>query len=255
MSDARCWRRARRGEQVNEARTARRGQILVVDDSPVNRLLLARALEAQDYAVTMAEHGRAALQLLRARGALSFDVVLLDLLMPEMDGYQALAQIKADPGLRHIPVIMISAVEELDSVVRCLELGATDYLLKPFNAALLRARISGSLASKRLRDLELEYLEQVGRLTDAAAAVEAASFEPNTLDGVAARADALGQLARVFQRMAREVRAREERLQRQVHELRIEVDEAKRAHEVAEITGTEYFRNLQEQARQLRSKR
>jgi CheY-like chemotaxis protein len=239
---------------MNE-KAARRGEVLVVDDNPVNRLLLARALEAEDYAVTMAEHGRAALELLRGRGAPSFDVVLLDLLMPEMDGYQALAEIKDDPALRHIPVIMISAVEELQSVIRCLELGATDYVLKPFNAALLRARISGSLASKRLRDLELEYLEQVARLTDAAAAVEAASFEPNTLDGVGARPDALGQLARVFQGMAREVRAREERLQRQVHELRIEVDEAKRTREVAEITGTEYFRNLQEQARQLRSKR
>jgi CheY-like chemotaxis protein len=230
-----------------------RGHILVVDDSRVNRMLLARALEAQDCTVTMAEHGRAALELLRARRAPSFDIVLLDLLMPEMDGYEALAQIKADPGLRHIPVIMISAVEELESVIRCLELGATDYLLKPFNAAILRARISGSLAGKRLRDLELEYLEQVGRLTGAAAAVEAASFEPDTLDQVAARTDALGQLARVFQRMASEIRAREERLQRQVHELRIEVDDAKRAREVAEITGTDYFRNLQEQARRLRS--
>ena len=240
---------------MSGATASRRGQILVVDDSRVNRLLLAWALEAQDYVVAMAEHGRAALELLRAQGAPSFDVVLLDLLMPEMDGYQALAEIKADPALRHIPVIMISAVEELESVVRCLELGAADYLLKPFNSALLRARISGSLASKRLRDLELEYLEQVGRLTDAAASVEAACFEPESLDEVVARRDALGQLARVFQRMAREVHAREERLQRQVHELRIEVDEAKRAREVAEITGTEYFRNLQEKARQLRSKR
>ena len=237
---------------MSESLASSRGQILVVDDSPLNRLLLGRALEAQDYAVTMAEDGRVALELLRARGA-SFDVVLLDLLMPEMDGYEALAQIKTDPALRHIPVVMISAVEELESVVRCLELGATDYLLKPFNAAILRARISGSLASKRLRDLELEYLEQVGRLTAAATAVEAGGFEPDSLDGVVARSDALGQLARIFQQMAREVRAREERLQRQVRELRIEVDEAKRAREVAEITGTEYFRDLQERAHQLRS--
>ena len=82
---------------------AKRGQILAVDDSRVNRMLLARALEAQEHAVTMAEHGLAALELLRAQGAPSFDVVLLDLLMPEMDGYQALAQIKEDPALRHIP--------------------------------------------------------------------------------------------------------------------------------------------------------
>ena len=178
--------------------TPARGQVLVVDDSRVNRLLLGRALEQQGYAVTMAEHGRAALDLLQAQGAPSFDVVLLDLLMPEMDGFDALRHIKSDPGLRHIPVIMISAVEELTSVVRCLELGATDYLLKPFNAAILQARISGSLAGKRLRDLELEYLEQVDRLIAAAAAVEAANFEPATLDGVAARPDAVGQLARLL---------------------------------------------------------
>ena len=240
---------------MSDAATPGRCQVLVVDDARLNRMLLGHALEQQGHAVTMAEHGRAALELLHGQGAPSFDVVLLDLLMPEMDGFEVLQHIKGDPGLRHIPVIMISAVEELVSVVRCLELGAADYLLKPFNAAILRARISGSLAGKRLRDLELEYLEQVDRLTAAAAAVEAASFEPGTLDDVAARPDAVGQLARVFQRMAREVRAREERLQRQVHELRIEVDEAKRAREVAAITETDYFRNLQEQARQFRSRR
>ncbi|MCA1646541.1 MAG: response regulator [Chloroflexi bacterium] len=238
---------------MSESVAAGRGQILVVDDSHLNRLLLGRALEAQEYTVTMAEDGRVALELLLARGA-SFDVVLLDLLMPEMDGYEALAQIKADPALRHIPVVMISAVEDLASVVRCLELGATDYLLKPFNAAILRARISGSLASKRLRDLELEYLDQVGRLTAAAAAIEAGGFEPESLNEVVARPDALGQLARIFQQMAREVRAREERLQRQVRELRIEVDEANRAREVAEITGTDYFRKLKERADELRSR-
>jgi two-component system cell cycle response regulator len=237
---------------VIDSPVSARGHILVVDDSPVNRLLLGRALAAQEYAVTMAVHGREALDLLLAHGA-SFDVVLLDLLMPEMDGYQALAQIKQNPALRHIPVVMISAVEELESVVRCLELGATDYLLKPFDAAILRARISGSLASKRLRDLELEYLEQVGRLTSAAAALEAGGFTPDSLEAVVARPDALGQLARVFRRMAREVRAREERLERQVRELRIEVDEAKRAREVAEITETDYFRELQQRAQQLRS--
>jgi CheY-like chemotaxis protein len=173
------------------------GHILVVDDNRVNRLLLSRALEADGYRVTLAEHGRQALELL---GQTPVDVVLLDILMPEMDGYETLARIKAEPGLGHIPVIMISAVGEMDSVIRCIEMGATDYLPKPFNAALLRARLGASLAGKRLRDLELEYLEQVGRVTDAAAAVEAETFEPLALDGVAGRADALGQLARVFQR-------------------------------------------------------
>jgi DNA-binding response OmpR family regulator len=169
-----------------------------------------------------------------------------------MDGYQTLACIKEQGTLQHLPVIMISALDEMDSIIRCIKLGATDYLTKPFNAALLHARISASLASKRLRDLELEYLEQVGRVTAAAAAVEAGTFAPESVEGVAARADALGQLARVFQRMAREVRAREERLQREVHELRIEIDQVRQAERVAEITETEYFQRLRGQADQLR---
>jgi len=140
------------------------GRILVVDDTLLNRRVLARALETQGYEVATAEHGRRALELLQLGEGPSFDVVLLDILMPEMDGYEALARIKADAQLRHVPVIMISAVDELDSVIRCVEMGATDYLPKPFNAALLRARIGASLAGKRMRDLELEYLEQVGRV-------------------------------------------------------------------------------------------
>ena len=229
----------------------RQGHILVVDDNPVNRKLLRRALEEQGYLVTLAEDGRRALQALGAATP-TVDVVLLDILMPELDGYTTLAAIKADEALRHLPVIMITAVEELDSVVRCIELGATDYLPKPFNPAILRARVGASLAGKRLRDLELEYLEQVSRVTSAAAAVEADSFDPASLDQVAAREDALGGLARVFQRMAREVQAREERLRRQVQELRIEIDEARQAKKVAEITESDYFKQLRGQADKLR---
>ena len=229
----------------------RQGRVLVVDDDSLNRRVLARALGAQGYEVATAEDGRQAMRLLQAAGSI-FDVVLLDILMPEMDGYEALARIKEDDRLRHVPVIVISAVDELDSVVRCIEMGAADYLPKPFNAALLRARVGASLAGKRLRDLELEYLEQVGRVTAAAAAVEAARFEPSSLEGVAARDDALGQLARVFRRMAREVEAREERLRRQVRELRIEIDEARQARKVAEITESAYFRRLRGEAAALR---
>jgi CheY-like chemotaxis protein len=226
------------------------GRILVVDDNQVNRMVLTRSLNQEGYSVATAADGREALE--RLRQPPSFDVVLLDIMMPEVDGYAALGQIKGDKALQHIPVIMITAVDELDSIVRCIELGATDYLPKPFNAAILRARIGASLAAKRLRDLELEYLEQVGYLTAAAAAVEAAAFDPMSLDEVAARADALGQLARVFRRMAREVRAREERLQREVRELRIEIDQAHQARKVAEITETDYFRRLRGQAADLR---
>ena len=225
------------------------GQILVVDDNRVNRMLLARALETDGYGVILAEHGQQALDLLTRTPV---DVVLLDILMPVMDGYETLARIKAEPALRHVPVIMISAVGEMDSVVRCIEMGATDYLPKPFNAALLRARLGASLAGKRLRDLELEYLEQVGKVTDAAASVEAETFDAQILDPVAARADALGQLARVFRRMAREVQAREERLRQQVRELRIEIDQAHTARKVAEITETDYFKGLRSQSERLR---
>lgn len=228
------------------------GTILIVDDNRINRMVLTRALEEQGYSVTSAENGWRALELLRNESSPMIDVILLDILMPELDGYQTLAQIKQTEALRHIPVIMISAVEEIDSVIRCIELGATDYLPKPFNPALLRARIGASLASKRLRDLELEYLEQVGYVTAAATAVESATFETASLDGVASRSDALGQLARIFQRMAQEVRAREVRLEQQVHELRIEIDEARQAKKVAEITESDYFQRLRGQAEQLR---
>jgi adenylate cyclase len=131
--------------------------VLVVDDDPVNRSLLVRGLEREGHRHVTAENGRQALELLHAE---AFDVVLLDIVMPQMDGYDALAAIEADPGLRHIPVIMISALDELESVVRCIEMGADDYLPKPFNPVLLRARLNGSLTKKRLRDLERERVRQ-----------------------------------------------------------------------------------------------
>jgi len=228
------------------------GRILVVDDSAMSRMVLTTALEADGHTSVTAEHGLQALELLQANGQHDIDVVLLDLEMPELDGYETLARIKADDRLRHLPVIVISAVEELDSVVRCIENGATDYLPKQFDPAVLRARLNSSLAAKRLHDLQLEYLEQVGLVVEAASAVEAESFEPASLDGVAARDDALGQLARVFQRMAREVFDREQRLKAEVKQLRIEIDEARATRQVAEITDTDYFRELQEKASSMR---
>jgi DNA-binding response OmpR family regulator len=199
----------------------------------------------------LAEDGVQALLLLGSAEP-PIDVVLLDILMPNLDGYETLAAIKTDPALRHVPVIMITAVDETESAVRCIELGATDYLPKPFNAAVLRARIGASLAAKRLRDLELEYLEQVGRVTEAATAVESGTFAIDGLDVVAARTDALGSLGRVFQRMATEVRSREARLQQQVRELQIVIDEERQARKVAEITESDYFLRLRNQAGDLR---
>ncbi|MDQ3345014.1 MAG: response regulator [Chloroflexota bacterium] len=138
---------------------------LVVDDSRVNRLVLTRQLSALGLEVLEAENGIEALDLVRAHAS-AIDVVLLDVIMPELDGYDTLASIKADETTRHIPVLMISGVEELDSVVRCIELGATDYLTKPINPRILQARLNASLAAKRLRDLELEHIEQQRRLTE-----------------------------------------------------------------------------------------
>jgi CheY-like chemotaxis protein len=227
------------------------GTLLVVDDSELNRDVLTRRLERQGHAVTAVANGREALETLSAE---RFDLVLLDILMPEMDGYEVLRRLKADPTIRDLPVIVISALDEIRSAVRCIEMGAEDYLLKPFDPILLRARIGACLEKKRLRDQEVAYLQSVAQVTQAAAAVEAGRFEPQRLDAVAARSDALGQLARVFQRMAREVRAREERLTHQVQELRIQVDEAKKLRAVAEITTTDYFQNLQHRAQQLRDR-
>lgn len=137
------------------------GQILVVDDTATNRLLLSRLLERQGYQVTCASDGRQALELLHASPVEAFDIVLLDIMMPEMDGYQTLAAIKQDIALRHIPVIMITAVDELDSVIRCIELGAVDHLPKPFNPVLLQARIGACLDNKRLRDQEIQHLATI----------------------------------------------------------------------------------------------
>ena len=133
------------------------GTILLVDDNRMNRLLLGRGLEQQGHTVDFAEHGREALDLLRER---RFDVLLLDVLMPELDGYGVLEELKSDLQLRDIPVIMTSALDELDSVVKCVEMGAEDYLTKPINPVLLNARINASLEKKRLRDQQRELISK-----------------------------------------------------------------------------------------------
>ena len=133
------------------------GDLLVVDDNRVNRLLLGRALEQLGHTVTFAENGREALATLAKRPV---DLVLLDIEMPEMDGYQVLAALAADPRLRDLPVVMMSSVEEVDSVARCIEMGAEDYLFKPVNPVLLRARVGASLEKKRLRDQQRELFRK-----------------------------------------------------------------------------------------------
>jgi adenylate cyclase len=132
-------------------------RLLVVDDNKVNRLLLARSLDLQGHRSALAENGRVALEMLRSE---SFDLLLLDIEMPEMDGFQVLEQLKADLQLRDIPVIVTSSVEGVANVVRCIELGAEDYLGKPVNPVLLKARIGASLEKKRLRDQQKELVRR-----------------------------------------------------------------------------------------------
>ena len=233
---------------VEEVRTDQ-GRLLIVDDNEINRDVLARRLGRQGYTTAAAENGRKALEMVRTQ---KFDLLLLDIMMPELNGYQVLQHLKTDPHLRDIPVIMISALDDMDSIVRCIKLGAEDHLPKPFDPVLLRARIGASLEKKRLRDQEIEYLHNVDHVIAAAAAVEAGEFDPEALAQVATRRDELGRLARVFQRMAREVHAREQRLKQEVQQLRIEIDEGRTARQVAEITETDYFQDLQRKADQLR---
>src|SRR6516164_7746741 len=124
--------------------------LLVVDDNEDNRYVLSQQLNIQGYDnITIATNGHEALNNLRSK---SFDLVLLDIMMPDLNGYEVLERMRSSPELRNIPVIMISAIGELDSVVRCIELGAEDYLPKPFDPTLLRARVGASLERKRLHD-------------------------------------------------------------------------------------------------------
>ena len=136
--------------------------ILIVDDSAVNRDLLSRQVQAQGYQIATAVDGKQAIAMIQTG---TYDLILLDIIMPEINGYEVLQWIRASQW-QHIPTIMISALDRLDSVVRCIEMGAADYLAKPFNSTLLRARLSACLSQKRLRDRESSYLEQLAKANE-----------------------------------------------------------------------------------------
>ncbi len=210
-----------------------RGRILVVDDVEENRNVLSRRLAREGYAVEQAGGGHEALARVAA-GA--FDLVLLDVRMPDLDGFAVLERLKTDPATQNLPVIMISALDDIASVVRCIEHGAEDYLAKPFDQVLLRARIGASLEKKRYHDRAADYLRQVTSVIDAAAAVERGSYAPGTLGPISARDDELGRLARVFDSMAAGVKAREAKLQDQLAQLRADVNIATSEHRVALAT-------------------
>ena len=201
-----------------------KGRILVVDDVEDNRGVLMRHLTKQGYDVDCAADGTEALRMV---GGAAYDLMLLDVRMPGIDGYEVLARVKKDPATRDLPVVMISAADELETIAACIEAGADDFLPKPFDPVILRARISASVEKKRLRNMEVDYLNQVDRVVEAATAVEKGSYAPGSLSEVARRDDAIGRLARVFDSMAAGVRAREERLHGQVTNLRREIEEAK----------------------------
>jgi adenylate cyclase len=161
--------------------------MLLVDDNEDNLYTLSLRLKREGYShIVTAGNGREALERLQAQ---PFDLVLLDIMMPELNGYEVLAAMKSDARLRHIPVIMISAVDEIDSVTRCIEQGAEDYLSKPFNPVLLRARVGACLEKKRLRDQELRHVEELAELNR--------TLEQRVRDQVA-QLDNLGRLKRFF---------------------------------------------------------
>jgi adenylate cyclase len=161
--------------------------LLVVDDNEDNRHTLSLQLNAQGYHnITIATNGHEALSVLRSK---RFDLVLLDIMMPDLNGYEVLERRRASPELRNIPVIMISAIDELDSVVRCIELGAEDYLPKPFEPTLLQARVRASLERKRLHD---QVVAQAANLASQAA--ELATWNKTLEQRVA---DQLGEIERM----------------------------------------------------------
>ena len=159
------------------ASVATPARALVVDDNAMNRDVLSRRLQRSGHAVEAVEDGHRALARLKEQ---PFDLILLDVMMPGIDGYEVLARLKEDPGLRHVPVIMISALGETDSVVKCLALGADDYLTKPFNPLILQARVDACLLKKRVHDGEMRQLQSMEREMEIGRAIQV-GFLPDSL--------------------------------------------------------------------------
>ncbi|MBX3062789.1 MAG: response regulator [Anaerolineae bacterium] len=163
------------------------GHVLIVDDNEANREVLSRRLERHGYSFAAAEDGIQAMEMMRSQ---PFDIIMLDIMMPRMNGYQVLEAMKADPALADLPVIVVSAVSELESIVRCVELGAEDYLFKPFNPVLLKARLTAILEKNRrlaaLKDstkrAKVAVQSSLNTIKDAAAALLTHTSDPLTAD-------------------------------------------------------------------------
>jgi CheY-like chemotaxis protein len=199
--------------------------LLVVDDVESLRFMLVSLLEELGYDVVAAANGVAAMAIAERQ---RIDVILSDIDMPECDGFELLRRLKANDATRDIPVIVVSGVGDVASVVRCIELGAEDHLTKPFDSLLLQARVRASLERKQLRDAEVVYLRRVAQLTLAAEEVESATYQPGSLGSLARLDDELGRLARVFDRVVSGWQSRETMLECRVQRLKNEVQESKR---------------------------
>jgi CheY-like chemotaxis protein len=241
-------------------------RILIVDDSKSQRLLLVSLMKSAGFMnLVEADSAKSAFAYLGLSDGTSrvrdIDLILMDVSMPEINGIEACRLIKEDLDLHDIPIIMVTASTEIDDFQLAFDAGAMDYITKPPKKVDLLARVQSALRLKtatdvrKERELQLsEYLDQLTYVTTAAAAVETSTFKPEMLDEVAKRRDEIGKLARVFQRMAREVYDREQRLMAQLNQLSVEVNEVKKTRAVAEITETEYFQDLQRKVQSFRKK-
>jgi YesN/AraC family two-component response regulator len=223
-------------------------KILVVDDEPDLGLLIRqtfrRQIRAQEFQFAFAHNGIEALATLGRTPEI--DLVLTDINMPEMDGLTLLGQL---PALNSVlKAVIITPCGDIPNIRTAMQRGAYDFLTKPLDLRDLEITITRTVQHVQ------QYPRYIARLTDAAAAVEDGTFDPAGLDDVARNSGELGRLARVFQRMAREISTREQRLQQQVQELRIEIDQARKARQVAEVTESDYFRRLQQGAQALRAR-
>jgi CheY-like chemotaxis protein len=188
--------------------------LLVADDNTVNRFKLGLYVKSLGYVATMVETGQQALDLAYKE---RFDVILLDLNMPEMEGDEVLRRLKSTAHLRDIPVIIISGVNDTSRVKRCLELGAQDFLPKPFDTALLKEKIEKSLANKNLTPQLFNEPDEFDQLIAACNAIISGRYELVDLAGLAKRSDKMGQFARIFQQMTNHLHKRENDFRQQLN--------------------------------------
>ncbi len=240
-------------DQESGGAAPRTGQILVVDDDAANLELLALRLQRQGHGVTSASDGEEALERLRHH---AFDLLLLDVMMPRLDGYGTLERLKIHPQWRHLPVIMISALDELSSVVRCIEAGADDYLAKPFNPTLLRARIGACLDKKASRDQEIALYNTLVRSQQRLRAdVDAARSQVESLAPELREDARVSPVLAALARMAGAVSLRENDLRVTLQELEIKINRQALTTQVSSIVSDPAFSALSERARAMRSRR